>query len=475
MLLKKQKIEYVTAILIGAGSRGKDAYGSYAVKYPNRLKFIAVADPNKERIKMFQTDHSISDHYAFTSWKKLLNDKKGRIADVAFICTPDRQHYEPAMKAIELGYDVVLEKPIAPKIEECQNIAQLAEKEKRFVQICHVLRYTEFWKVIKKTLESNKLGKIIHYDHSENVSYWHFGHSFVRGAYKNKETSTAIVLAKTCHDLDLIYWLLDEKAIDVHSVGEVTHYKPENAPQDAPERCTDGCPQEKDCPWYAPRLYIDLEPIIRIAKYAPSPIIRFLTKQMIKSKPLQNFLGLFNKQIRKIKNWDQFPVSAITTDFSIEGRMKALEDGPFGLCIYKTGNDVPDHQISTFTFPSGATATLTMHGLSEHEGRELRIFGSQGVLRGVFRNNIELIEFTDFRHGDTNVLHKKGLSTKGHGGGDWALMDAFTAVKLDELTSEEEKLTDISSAMESHFMGFAAEESRIAGKTIKINDFRYSK
>ena len=156
--------------------------------------------------------------------------------------------------------------------------------------------------------------------------------------------------------------------------------------------------------------------------------------------------------------------------------MKALKEGPFGLCIYKTGNDVPDHQISTFTFPSGATATLTMHGLSEHEGRELRIFGSKGVLRGVFRNNIELIEFTDFRYGDTITIYKKkGLSVEAHGGGDWALMEAFTTVRLGEITSEKEKLTDISGAMESHFMGFAAEESRLAGKMVKITDFRYSK
>ena len=265
---------------------------------------------------------------------------------------------------------------------------------------------------------------------------------------------------------------MDEKPIDVYSHGELTHYKPENTPPGASERCTDGCPIEKECPWYAPRLYLELEPIIRIGKYAPSRLTRWMTKRIIKSKSFLNFIAIFNKDVRKIKNWDQFPVAHITNDYSIEGRMKALREGPFGLCIYKTGSDVPDHQISTFNFPSGASVTLVMHGLSEHEGREFRIFGTKGVIRGVFRNSIELIEFTDFRNGDTETIYKHGLNVTAHGGGDEGIMHAFTAVVLGEKTREEGNLTDVLSAMESHFMGFAAEESRLTGKKQIMNDYR---
>ncbi|HUT79570.1 MAG TPA: Gfo/Idh/MocA family oxidoreductase [Candidatus Bathyarchaeia archaeon] len=470
--MDKSKIAPVTAILIGAGSRGRDAYGEYARNNPERLQFIAIAEPDIEKRKIFQNLHNIPDNMAFNSWEKLLEVKKGKIAQVAFICTPDRLHYKPAMKALELRYDLVLEKPIAPTLIECQNIHRLAEKNGCLVQICHVLRFTDFWQKIKQLIDTERLGKIIHYDHSENVSYWHFGHSFVRGSYKNKETSTAIILAKTCHDLDLIHWLVNEKAVEIHSVGEVTHYKSENAPLNAPKRCTDGCPIADECPWYAPRLYIDLEPIIRTGIYSSSKMMRWITKQMIKSKRFINFLALFNKDVRKIKNWDQFPLTSLTTDYSKEGVMKALQEGPFGLCIYKTGNDVPDHQISTFTFPSGATATLTMHGLSEHEGRELRIFGSKGVLRGIFRNSKEILELTDFRFGKTEIIHEEGLSLDAHGGGDSKIMDAFTAVILGEKTQEESNLTDISSAMESHYMGFAAEESRIIKKVQQVENFR---
>jgi predicted dehydrogenase len=461
----------VSAILVGAGTRGRDAYGAYAINNPQRLKFIAVAEKDKTKRDIFKKMHNIPEDRVYSSWEELLSEENGKIAQVAFICTPDRLHFEPAMKALELEYDLVLEKPIAPTVEECRKIASKAEEKGRLVQVCHVLRYTDFWKKVKEIVSSGVLGKIIHMDHSENVSFWHFGHSFVRGEYKNKDTSTPIVLAKTCHDLDLIHWILNEKADNVVSVGEVTHYKLENAPKDAPLRCLDGCPIENECPWFAPRLYIELEPLLRTGLYSQNRLVRLITKGVLKSKSFRDFVGIFNKIIRRFKKWDQFPVTAITTDYSKEGKMKALRDGPYGLCIYKTGNDVPDHQITTLTFPSGATTTLTMHGLSEHEGRELKIFGSKGVLRGTFRNSKEIIELTDFRYGKTKILYKRPLSAKGHGGGDEKIMDAFTAVIMGE-ANQIEHLTNVSSALESHYMGFAAEESRLTGLKQQIANYR---
>ncbi|MEX2681433.1 MAG: Gfo/Idh/MocA family protein [Candidatus Sigynarchaeota archaeon] len=462
----------VTALLIGAGTRGRDAYGRYAEVNPGRLKFIAVADPDPEKRHRFQKIHGIPDSAAFTTWQDVLSIDKGKIADVAFICTPDRLHYEPAMQALELGYDLVLEKPIAPSIAECRAIARKAEEKRCLVQICHVLRFTAFWKKVKEVIASGRLGKIVHYDHSENVAYWHFGHSFVRGPYKNKETSTPIVLAKTCHDLDLMFWILGEKAVDVSSSGGLMHFRPENAPPGAPERCTDGCPAEKDCPWYTPRLYVNAEPLIRIGMHAPSRVIRGFSKRALESRTFIKFMALFDKRANKLLNWDEFPVTAITNDFSVEGKMKALKEGPFGKCVYKCGNDVPDHMVSTFTFPSGATGTLTMHGFSEHEGRELRVFGTKGVLRGTFRQNIETIDVTDFRYMTTERVHKAGLSFVAHGGGDFGIMDAFTAVMLGEASREKNNLTDVQSAMESHYMGFAAEAARERRAVLRMDDYR---
>ena len=240
--------EPLTAVLCGAGSRGLEAYGMWALKHPERLKFIAVADPNLEKIQRFQQLHEIPDNFCFQSWDDLLNSKIGKIADLAFVCTPDRLHYKPAIVALELEYDVVLEKPIAPKLEECQHIERLAKEKNRLVQICHVLRFTDFFKKVKEIIDLGEIGNILHYEHSENVSYWHFGHSFVRGWYKNAKESNPVILAKCCHDLDLIHWIIGTTSFGVVSTGDLTFYKPENAPQGSPKRCTDGCPHSESCP-----------------------------------------------------------------------------------------------------------------------------------------------------------------------------------------------------------------------------------
>jgi len=268
MLTKKESP--VTAILNGAGLRGRQVYGLYAQKNPNRLKFVAIADPNAERRRLFQKEHNIPDEHAFNTWDEMMNEKIGKIADTAFICTQDQMHFEPAMRALDLGYDLLLEKPITPNLDQCRAITKKAQEKKRLVQVSHVLRFTDFWKKVKEVIDSGQLGKIVHIDHSENVSYWHMGHSFVRGPYRNKETSSPMILAKCCHDLDLIYWFMGEKAKDLQSTGRLTYYIPENAPKGAPERCTDGCPVEKECPWNAVRMYVYGEPLIRIGLHSPS-------------------------------------------------------------------------------------------------------------------------------------------------------------------------------------------------------------
>ncbi len=184
-----------------------------------------------------------------------------KLADAAFICTPDLLHYEPAIRALELDYDLVLEKPISPVLDQCREITRFAQERHRLVQVCHVLHFTDFWKKIKEVLDSGRIGKIIHYDHSENVSFWHMSHSYVRGWYRIKEDSSPMILAKCCHDLDLMTWILGQKPLSVQSSGSLTCYRPENAPPGVPERCTDGCPIEKECPWFAPRLYCTGDPL----------------------------------------------------------------------------------------------------------------------------------------------------------------------------------------------------------------------
>ena len=184
------------------------------------------------------------------------------------------------------------------------------------------------------------------------------------------------------------------------------------------------------------------------------------------------FLSKFIKKIDPFLNWKEFPSNFLTTDLTHEGKLKALREGPFGMCIFKTGNDVVDHQIATYTFPNGIVGTLRITGLSDLEGRELRIFGSKGVIRAHFRSIDEEIKITDFRTTRTKVVYKSGLRTGGHGGGDFGLLDSFVKVISGELTPEQAGTTNIQGALQSHIMAFAGEEARISGKTLKIDEYR---
>lgn len=463
----------VTAVMVGAGFRGREVYAKYAEKHPERLQFTAVAEPDATRRELFKRTHKISEEGSFKEWTDLLNKSKGKMADTAFICTQDNMHYQPAIHALNLGYDLVLEKPISPSLDECHDIVETSQKSGRLVQVCHVLRYTPFWKKVKQIVASGEIGDIIHYDHSENVSYWHFGHSYVRGHYKNEANSSPLILAKSCHDLDLMYWIIGRKPVTVQSKGELTFYKPENAPQGAPDRCTDGCPVSETCPWYAPRLYVTAEPLLSIGLHAPSGLTRLAAHMALNHRKLMSFAGLFSKSLRGILNWNQFPATVITNDLSIEGKMKALREGPYGKCIFKSGNDVVDHQVSTFTFPGGITGTLTVHGVSDLEGREIRIFGTKGTLRGYFRYNGEQITVTDFRNSKSKTVYKAGLSLGGHGGGDFGLMDSFVQVMSRSASPEKVGTTDVAGAMESHYMAFAAEEARLNSKTVELHQYRH--
>jgi predicted dehydrogenase len=460
-----------TAVMIGAGSRGMDVYGMYALGHPDRIKMVAIAEPIKERRLKFQSLHHIADDRIFSSWEDVLNSKMGKIADIVFVCTQDSMHFEPTKAAISLGYNILLEKPISPNLAECQELVRLSKNNQTLIQVGHVLRYTRFWKAIKDVIKSGRIGKIIHYDHSENVSYWHFGHSYVRGNWKNKETGSPLILAKSCHDLDLMTWLMNEKPLNVQASGELTHFCPENDPPNSTDRCTDGCSYENTCPWYAPRLYLYGEPIIRETLAGKNRFLKFLVKLVLNHRPFMLKVAKIIPRLKQFLEWKAWPSSVITTDLSPEGIMKALREGPYGKCIYKTGNDVVDHHIATFQFPSGATGTFTVHGLSDLEGREIRVFGTKGSIRGIFRFNSEEVLVTNFGR-KPEIVHESGLDISGHGGGDSGMMDAFTSILLQEKTPEEAGYADIATAMESHYMAFAAEDARLSHATIELNSYR---
>lgn len=398
----------VSALVLGAGSRGR-AYSDYALGHPDELVIAAVAEPDKERREGFVSVYHPAQ--VFNSWQEAL--AQGRIADCVFICTLDEMHTEPCLKALELGYAVLLEKPMSNNEAECRAIAKAAEG--KILSVCHVLRYTPFYRTIKQLIDEGRLGEIAVIDQIENVAYWHQAHSFVRGNWRNSQETSPMILQKSCHDLDIILYLMGRKCTRLSSFGSLRYFRSENAPEGAPARCFDGCPHKDECPYYAPRLY--------------------LTDNI------------------------EWPTDTISTDLSLEGRRRALETGPYGRCVFYCDNDVVDRQVVNMEFEGGAVASFTMTAFSSDHTRELKVMGTKGQI--VARMDTSRIVYTDFLTETEQVIPVPDPDVEGsfgHGGGDTMIVKEFLeAVRGGEVGTTAEI------SLQSHLMCFAAEHSRLNG------------
>jgi len=412
----------LTAVLLGAGSRGRYIYGPYAEKFPNELKFVAVAEPDDERRQRFAEIHQIAEEHVYHSWEQVF--EQGKIADVMIICTLDRMHYIPAMRAMELGYHVMLEKPMSPNMRECIELEQASFKFKRLLVVTHVLRYSPFWSGIKKCIEEGELGAIGTIQLTENVGYHHMVHSYVRGNWRNSEETSPMILAKSCHDLDLISWLMDEPCTAVSSFGSLLHFKAENAPEGATDRCIDGCDVERECAFSAIKMYLE-QPADHWARY-------------------------------------------MTYDLSQEGIIRALKEGPFGRCVYRCDNNVVDHQVVNMEFASGANANFIMSGLTKSATRRVQIMGTQGEIIGDMDNG----SFTLYRYETgEEVVIKCSVQGDGHGGGDERMVRSFLQNVHQFERNPTHGLTSATASLQSHLIAFASERSRIQqGRSIKLTE-----
>ena len=431
----------ITAVLAGAGNRGAHSYGPYALQYPDELNIVAVAEPDPVRRTRFAKAHEIPESRQFTTWEALLAAEK--LADAAIITTQDQMHTAPTLAALDLGYHVLLEKPMAPTLTENVQLVQAAERTGRLLQIGHVLRYAPFFETVHEIVTSGRLGEIVTVEHRENVSYWHMAHSYVRGHWRNRATASPMILAKCCHDLDLLTWNLGP-VTRLSSVGSLIHYRAENAPESAPPRCTDGCPVANDCAWYAPRIYLEMT-------------------------ALEN--NFYTADVQIPPTYGGWPRSTITDDpTNPDAVREALQTGPYGRCVYHCDNDVVDHQIVTMETEASASIALVMHGHSHREGRTLRYDGTRATLRGAYFFDEQRLEVHDHLTGEVEVIELElgPLGEAGHGGGDFGLMKAFVRAVRDPDTA----LTTARESLESHLMAFAADEARLDGSVIDMEAFR---
>jgi len=453
-------MQQLTGIVIGAGNRGADAYASYALAHPKELKIVGVAEPNPIRREMLATNHNIPKDCEYNDWKGILEEPK--FADIAIITTQDKMHYEPAMSAMKQGYHILLEKPMATTEEECRNLAKASEEMGVILQICHVLRYTKLFSTLKKIIDSGKLGEIININYAINLGHWIYAHSFVRGSWRNQKETSPIILAKACHDFDILYWFASAYPLKISSFARPTYLKSDNRPKGATRRCTDECPYQNLCHYNAVNFYLKAVQFHNDLIQTKKKVMRWFIK-LWKNHP--KIANLLIPQFRKNTPYRGWPINTISEDLSDEGIMKALKEGPYGRCVYDCNNDQPSAQITNIEFSNQIVATLTMHGHSYREGRFIRIDGTKASLIGEF--TLMGMPVTLYDHLTGKSFNFKIKFTKNpHEYEDYPLIRRFLAA----VRGEEKPLTTARESLQSHLMSFAADRSLKEEKIIHIKN-----
>lgn len=430
----------VTAIIVGAGHRAL-VYSELAKTNPELLKIVGVADPNPIRRKHCKEYFDFNDDMCFHSAQELA--EKGRLADAIINGTMDEQHLETSIPLLNAGYDMLLEKPFAINEEEMRQIVECAKKNNSKVMICHVLRYTPFYYSIKERIASGEIGDILNIQTCEHVSYHHLSTSYIRGKWANSDKChTTMLLAKCCHDIDLMMWFMSEtKPVSISSFGSKYQFKPENAPKEAGTICMKDCPLVDECVYSTKRLYIDHPD--RWAFYV----------------------------------WDALEdIENPTIDDKI-ALMKS--DSPYARCIYKCDNNVVDHQSVLVNFANGATGTHNMVGGSSQSLRKIHIIGTKGEIYGNFEEQKFYVskinpspdahnEECDIEEVDLNVSGDMVGAYGGHGGGDERLSADFVKFVTDEKPSL--ACTSIFDSVAGHLCVYLADKSREEnGKPFEVN------
>lgn len=419
-----------TIVIAGLGQRGYRIYGSILHSMPERAQIVAVADIDAEKVKEAKETLGLADDMCFGSAEELLCQPK--LADAMVIATLDQQHVGQAIQALEKGYDLLLEKPISGNKEECQEILKVADWLGRKVVVCHVLRYSPFYRKIKEVLDSGVLGELMNIQAIENVGYWHYAHSFIRGNWRNSDETTPMIMQKCCHDMDLMVWLTGRRCERVSSFGSLGYFNKEHAPEGATKYCMGGCRRKDECPYDAEAFYID--------------------------HPEQ---GIANGNT----DW---PVNMIEQYPTVENVRAALPTHQYGRCVFQCDNNVVDHQVVNLEMEGGLTVNFTMTAFTEEVSRYSKYMGTCGQMIADMKTNIIEIE----RFGYPKEIVDMGVleGHAGHGGGDPVIVSDF----LDYLNGKECKgITSLSDSLESHFICMAAEKSRVNdGKMIELREFR---
>ncbi|MES2309109.1 MAG: Gfo/Idh/MocA family oxidoreductase [Verrucomicrobiota bacterium] len=409
-----------TLAILGAGDRGQNA-SQWIFEHADQAKVVAVAEPNpKLREKVAQL-HGIPLSHQFETWEDLLAEPK--MADAVINTLMDQLHVRSAVMALHKGYHMMLEKPMATTLEDCQAIDRAQQETKKIVSVWHSMRHHVVYTELKRLLDEKTIGELVTFDQLEAVDPVHQSHSFVRGNWGNQSRSTFMLMAKSCHDIDVVTYLTHKECLRVSSFGSLTHFRKENAPEGAPALCSEACPAESKCPYSIAKVYCN-----------PSSV------------------------------WNPFLNNRLAPQAAtLREKREILNRSPYGRCVYHCDNDVVDHQVVNFEYEGGVTGTFTMTAFASPGGRHVRLHGTKGWIRAhVDGNHIEVCRYLD----GTQMTYQIPKQSGTHGGADGNILANFiSAIRHND---PDMALTTVAESLKSHKIVFAAEKARLEKRVVEI-------
>ena len=444
-MAKKDPVKFA---LFGAGTRGELDLGHFFLKHRKKIRYWAVAEPDPIRRNEFIEKFNIPKENAFSDYKELLENTK--IADAVLNALPCHLHHDSTIGALEAGYDVLLEKPMAHTAAECVHLANTAKKYNQKLSIVFENRYNDIYQELKSMLDKRLIGRVVDLTCKEDIGYWHFCMSYVRGIHSRADEGNSFMIAKGIHDMDLINWLIGSPAKSISSFGNLSFFNEENAPEGTPEYCIEGCPIQDTCVFDAMKQY-----------YEPGrPRMPF---KLLKNQKIISSLRDMIKEPRF-----RTTASMITRDISKENILEVLKENAHGKCVFHSKNGVTDHQTTSIEFENGSTCSFSLSAFSVIWERDLHLRGTKGeILSRDFTGHLELRTF------DPPKVKAKKIRFYGlhHGGGDGALLlDFARAVSSDD--PNDKSMTDVENCLEGHLMALAAEEARLNNKVVNMAEFR---
>ncbi|MCL5270391.1 MAG: Gfo/Idh/MocA family oxidoreductase [bacterium] len=407
----------ITVAVIGAGNRGS-TFAQIIRDFPQLAEVTAVAEPRQDYRERFARERGLKADMVFESWEQFAS--RPRMCDAVVVSTLDRDHAAPAVACLDRGYHMLLEKPMAPMLEDCRAIEAAQRRAGTIVTVCHSLRYHKGFAKLKELIAAGRVGRVLSLDQLEQVGNLHQAHSFVRGNWGNEARQTFMLMAKSCHDIDFLAYLAGADCRRVTSFGSLSYFRRENAPAGAADRCTDGCPLEHRCVYSA------------IRQYATG-------------------------------NLEQWPRSVICAVHTPEAHYEALRTGPYGRCVWKCDNDVVDHQVVAMEFDREITATFTMTAFTQGGGRRIRVHGTEGDI--TFEEDHSSLTLRPFGEHNAEVI-RFGPEPGGHGGGDARVVHSW----LEAMRRSDPGLvlTNVQESLKTHTIVFAAERSRRERRMVEM-------